>query len=235
MILSESWALSGLLPRSKEGSSDSLESVVGKGWITHLNRECLLWCENEALERKWPDDPGRTVAAAFQEEQKVLLPLPDIAVAVPRKITLRPDRYGYVHFDRNQYSVPLAVAGHVLTLWAYEDEVVIMDGQSEVARHCRSYDVGEQVAAAVHREEIDSYRNKPRISRHITRLAEEIPELLPLMSLWIEFHLDTRALVNFVRKALQLHGPRIMRLAIGHRMDSPVVCSTPHQLRDRLI
>jgi transposase len=187
--------------------------------IDSLNRECLLWCESEALERKWPDDPGRTVAAAFKEEQKVLLPLPDITAAAPRKVTLRPDRYGYVHFDRNQYSVPLAVAGHVLTLWAYEDEVAIMDGQSEVARHRRSYDAGEQVATTAHREEIDSYRSKPRISKHIARLVEEIPEFLPLMRHWIEFHLDTRALVNFVRKAIQLHGPKIIRSVIQKALE----------------
>ncbi|HYX38096.1 MAG TPA: IS21 family transposase, partial [Oligoflexus sp.] len=187
--------------------------------IGSLNRECILWCSSEALERKWPDDPARTVAEAFLEEQRVLLPLPDIARSVPRKLILRPDRYGYVHFDKNQYSVPLATSGHVLTLWSYEHEVVIMDGSEEVARHRRSYDAGEKIETEAHRAEVDNYRNKPRISRHIARLSEELPELLPLMRLWIEFHLDTKALVNFIQKASRLHGSEMIRLIIQRAID----------------
>lgn len=187
--------------------------------IEILNKECLIWCKTVAIERAWPDDSSITVETAFLEEQKVLLPLPDIVRMPPRKAILKPDRYGYLHFDRNQYSVPSDVAGQILTLWAYEDEVVIMNKQTEIARHPRTYDAGIKVDINEHREEILKYRNKPRISREIAKLSECLPELQPLMQLWIEYHLDTKALVNFVRKSLELHNAAITRSILAKALE----------------
>lgn len=183
--------------------------------IDSLNKECLVWCQTVAAERKWPDDIGITVADAFADEQKTLLPLPDIFGIIPAKISQKADRYGYLHFDRNLYSVPLAAAGKVLTLWAYEDRVVVMDNQTEIAGHPRSYDAGLKVEIIAHRDEIMKYRNKPRISKDIVDLSEDIPELTDLMKQWIECHLDTKALVKFVRNSLGLHGKEITRTIVS--------------------
>jgi transposase len=189
--------------------------------IQTLNDEALSWCENEARSRKWPEDPSRYVADAFLEEQKVLLPLPGMIPILPRKLSLKADRYGFVHFDRNQYSVPVAAASVILTLWIYEHEVVIVAGKDEIARHPRSFDSGQKIEIKVHRDAINAYKNKPRISHYIARLSEDLPELQALMRLWIEFHLDTKALVNFLSKARDLHGPglvnRVIRSAIEDR------------------
>jgi transposase len=186
--------------------------------IQTLNADVLLWCEDEARSRKWPEDPSRTVADAFTEEQKVLLPLPDMAPSLPRKLNLKADRYGFVHFDRNQYSVPAAAASIILTLWVYEQEVAIVSGKDEIARHPRSFDAGQKIEIKTHRDEINSYRNKPRISHSIARLSEDLPELQPLMRQWIEFHLDTKALVNFLSKARDLHGPGLVNKVIHNAL-----------------
>ncbi len=187
--------------------------------IDSLNRDCLEWCEKEANQRKWPDDPSQTVADAFVEEKAVLLPLPEHMTAIPRKISVRPDRYGYIHFDRNLYSVPSETAGRVLTLWAYEREIVIVDGKTEVARHRRSYDAGETIETTAHREAVIAERSKPRISSQISRLAEDLPEVVPLVQQWIEFHLDTRALVTFISKAKRLHEPSIIRSILSRAIE----------------
>jgi transposase len=174
--------------------------------IRALNDQVKAWCEAEASERQWPDDPSRKVFEAFLEEQKVLIPLPDKMQSPPRKTILKADRYGYIHFDRNLYSVPLAAASIPLSIWIYEDFIVISDGKEELARHKRSYDAGEKVEDRGHREAIESYRNKPRISHAIQKLSEDLPDLEALIRQWIESQLDTKALTNFVSKAKDLHG-----------------------------
>ena len=178
--------------------------------IETLNAEVKAWCDQEAIDRRWPEDLSRTVLDAFLEEQKVLISLPEMTESPPGKMVMKADRYGYVHFDRNLYSVPLAAASVPLTLWIYEHSLIISDGKEELARHRRSYDAGEKVEEKKHRDEIDSYRNKPRISHAIQRLSDDLPGLQALIRQWIEFHLDTKALTNFISKAKELHGASLV-------------------------
>lgn len=188
--------------------------------IRTLNTEAHTWCKSEALERNWPDDPSRKVADAFLDEQKVLLSLPEITPTLPRKLSAKADRYGYIHFDRNLYSVPATAVSLQLTLWIYEDEISITSGNDEIARHRRSYDAGERVEEKEHRDEINSYTSKPRISHFVAKLSEDLPGLQPLMRQWIEFHLDTKALVNFVSKAKALHGSDLIQKVIQRAFES---------------
>ena len=190
--------------------------------IRTLNTEALAWCESESEIRNWPEDPSKKVSDAFIEEQKVLLPLPDMTPVLPRKHSLKADRYGYVHFDRNFYSVPADAASVQLTLWIYENEISITSGKDEVARHPRSYDAGERIEKKEHRDEINSYKSKPRISQSIAKLSEGLPSLEPLMRQWIEFNLDTKALVNFLRKANDLHGSALIQKVVQKSFESRV-------------
>lgn len=187
--------------------------------IESLNSEVLVWCETEARERKWPEDPTRMVSDAFSEEQKVLIELPEKLHFPPRKLSIKADRYGYIHFDRNLYSVPLAAASIPLTLWIYEKTIVITDGKDELARHPRSYDAGQKIEENSHRDEINAYRNKPRISQAIARLSAELPNLEALIRQWIDFHLDTKALTNFLSKAKDLHGAGLINQVIVRAHD----------------
>src|SRR6202158_4331862 len=44
--------------------------------LAECNRQALVWRDEGAHRRRWPDDSARTVAQAFTEEQPRLLPLP---------------------------------------------------------------------------------------------------------------------------------------------------------------
>jgi hypothetical protein len=46
--------------------------------LEECNRQALLWRNEVAHQRRWPDDGSRTVAQALAEEQPRLLPLPSI-------------------------------------------------------------------------------------------------------------------------------------------------------------
>lgn len=188
--------------------------------ISTLNQDARAWCLSESEGRNWPEDPSQKVSDAFIEEQKVLLPLPEMMPILPRKVLLKADRYGFVHFERNLYSVPATAASLQLTLWIYDDEISICSGKEEIARHPRSYDAGERMEKKEHRDEINSFASKPRISHFVAKLSEELPGLQPLMRQWIEFHLDTKALVNFISKAKDLHGPELIQKVIQRAFES---------------
>jgi transposase len=190
--------------------------------IGTLNIEAQAWCESESEIRNWPEDPSKKVSDAFIEEKKVLLPLPEIIPGLPRKHLLKADRYGYVHFDRNLYSVPANAASLQLTLWIYENEISIASGKDEIVRHPRSYDAGERIEKKEHRDEINSYKSKPRISQSIARLSEALPGLESLMRQWIEFNLDTKALVNFLTKANDLHGSTLIQKVVQKSFENRV-------------
>lgn len=115
--------------------------------------------------------------------------------------------------------MPLAAASIPLTLWIYEHAVIISDGKEVLARQIRSYDAGQKSKEKLHRDEIESYRNKPRISHTIQRLSEDLPALQALIRQWIEFHLDTRALMNFIGKAKNLHGATLINKVIARAQE----------------
>ena len=55
---------------------------------------------------------------------------------------VRSGKTPYVRFDRNLYSIPHTHVRKPLTLFASATRVRILDQQTELARHPRSYDLG---------------------------------------------------------------------------------------------
>src|SRR3984893_10654581 len=108
--------------------------------LAECNRQALVWRDQVAHQRRWPDDSARTVAEVFTEEQSRLLPLPLHLCNTDRIETVRSRKTIYVHFDLNDYSIPPEAVGRPLTLVATDTYIRILDGAAEIARHHRSYD-----------------------------------------------------------------------------------------------
>jgi len=81
-----------------------------------------------------------------------------------------------VRFDRNQYSIPHDLVRRPLTLAAGEALVRILDGQREVARHARSWGVGDVVEAPSHIEELVRRKHAARELKGRDRLRVAVPE-----------------------------------------------------------
>src|SRR6266487_2328976 len=84
--------------------------------LADCNRQALLWRDEVAHQRRWPDDSARSVAQAFAEEQPRLLPLPLHPFNTDRMEEVRSRKTIYVHFDLNDYSIPPEAVGRPLTL-----------------------------------------------------------------------------------------------------------------------
>jgi len=101
--------------------------------------------------RRWPGaKDGRRVADVFAEEKPRLLPLPEGAFSTDAMRPVSTGKTPYVRFDGNDYSIPHSLVKKPLTLLASEDEVRLLDGLTEVARHPRSYDKGRRLESEAH-------------------------------------------------------------------------------------
>ena len=153
--------------------------------LDDANRQLMAWLLQVAHERPWPDDKEKKVKEVFVGEQPKLLPLPknDFAVNIARP--LRSGKLPYVRYDLNDYSIPYQLVQKPLSLIATEKEVRILDGQTEVARHIRSYSKGERVSDANHF--VGLYEQRPGAETVAGRayMTKLIPEIEPLYALMV--------------------------------------------------
>jgi hypothetical protein len=216
--------------------------------LAECNRQALVWRDEVAHQRPWPDDSARTVAQAFREEQPRLLPLPLHLFNTDRIETVRSRKTIYVRFDQNDYSIPPEAVGRPLTLLASDTEVRILDGTAEIARHHRSYDRQRVILDPAHEQALLRTKRKALHSTRAGRLALAVPEseallerafaqgesaarqtaqLLRLLDLY-----GVAALRHAIREALERNTPRASSVAFllrrHHRSAPPALDLSRH-------
>jgi transposase len=144
--------------------------------LAECNRQALVWRDEVAHQRRWPDDSARTVAQAFTEEQPRLLPLPLHPFNADRMETVRSRKTIYVHFDLNDYSIPPEAVGRLLTLVASDTDVRILDGGAEIARHHRCYDRQQVILDPAHEQALLRTKRKALHATRAGRLALAVPD-----------------------------------------------------------
>ena len=97
---------------------------------------------------------------------------------------LRPIRSGkriLVRFDLNDYSIPPDAVGKALTLAATAEQVRLLDGTVEIARHRRSYDRHELVMDPAHQQALLAEKRKALGASRSSRLLAAAPEAETLL------------------------------------------------------
>jgi len=99
-----------------------------------LNRQALEWCER--ANRRRLRELGASPQELFAAETGALRALP-LFIPEPYQLHQRDvDAYGKIHLHERRYSVPLGVAvGQELDVRETENDVLIFDGHTELARH----------------------------------------------------------------------------------------------------
>ena len=148
--------------------------------LDDLNAQFRRWRDDIAHQRRHPEQPDRTVADLWAEERPRLLPLPahPFETAVLRAV--RSGKTPYVRFDRNQYSIPHTHVRQPLTLVASGTQVRVLDGQTEVARHRRSYDTGDTIEDAAHLDGLLTATRQANVHTARDRLRVTVPVTTPL-------------------------------------------------------
>ena len=80
-----------------------------------------------------------TIGARFARDREALLPLPPVPYDARETRTTRVTSLSLVRYRRNDYSVPTAYGHREVLVKGSVDDVVIVCGSDEIARHRRSY------------------------------------------------------------------------------------------------
>jgi transposase len=167
----------GRVERSIRYIRDSFFAARSWTTIEDLNRQAKEWRDRIAHQRRWPGDDSRSVAEVFAEEKARLIPLPEHPFETDLVKTVRSGKTIYVRFDQNDYSIPHALVGQLLTLVATPEVVRILDGEREVARHRRSYDRHQRIEEAIHIAALVEQKRKARAATAAGRLSEAVSNI----------------------------------------------------------
>jgi transposase len=194
---------------------------AGRGFTTlaECNRQALVWREEVAHQRRWPDDSARTVAQAFAEEQPRLLPLPLHPCNTDRMETVRSGKTIYVRFDLNDYSIPPEAVGRPLTLVASDTDVRILDGAGEIARHHRSYDRQQLILDPAHEQALLRTKRKAVHATRASRLELAVPESQALLERAFAQGESAASQTSQLLRLLDLYGVAALRRAIREALE----------------
>jgi transposase len=143
--------------------------------VDDLNRQALHWCTGDASDRPCPEDKHRSVRQTFADEQPRLLPLPDDTFPSDHHVEVHVGKTPYARFDLNDYSIPHQYVRRTLTVIASLDTVRVLDGQTVIASHLRSWDRAKQIEDAAHVSELEAVKRKARQHRTLDHLYHVAP------------------------------------------------------------
>jgi transposase len=149
--------------------------------LADLNQQLDAWLERVVHARRVPGDDARTVAQALAEERERFLPLPEHRFDPFHAQPVSSGKTPYIRFDRNDYSIPHTLVRKPLTLVASDAVVRILDGDMEVARHERSWDMRRQIEDESHLAALAREKRKARDHRGRDRLTTSCPAARPFL------------------------------------------------------
>jgi transposase len=144
--------------------------------VDDLNAQFGVWREQIAHQRLNPGDQTMTVEQALDRERALMLPLPQHRFETDVVRVVSSGKTPYVRYDRNLYSIPHRLVRRSLTLIASRSEVRIQDGQTQVARHDRSYGTAEVIEDPAHIEGLVRCKKAARELKGRDRLRASVPE-----------------------------------------------------------
>lgn len=192
--------------------------------LDDLNRQALTWCQTIALERKWPEDPRRTVAEVFSEEKEKLTALPQDSYPSDERLEVAVGKSPYVRFDLNDYSVPHTLVRRTLLVLASLHRVRILDGNNVVAEHERSWDRAQQIEDPRHLDSLAHAKAAAAPSRRKDVLAEAAPSCAELMKRIAERGLPLGRASSELLELLRTYGAAELEAAITEAIRN----SAPH-------
>jgi transposase len=199
--------------------------------VADLNAQLEQWLTDVAEVRPHPvDENKRTVAELLEHERQHLVPLPAHGFPSNLLTAVKSGKRPYVRFDKNDYSIPDALVRKPLTLIASEDEVRILDGDSEVARHRRSYGRQKRIEDPRHIEALVKKKRQASELRGRDRLRASCPRAEPLLEEMARRGEALRHHTAQLNRLLDRYGADALDRAIAEALDrgAPSVGTIAH-------
>ena len=127
---------------------------------------------------------------------------------------VRSGKTPYVRFDRNLYSIPHTHVRKPLTLLASATRVRILDQQTELARHPRSYDTGQTVEDPAHLEGLLAATRQANVHTTRDRLRAAVPATAALFERLAERGEALRPHATRLLALLDDYGPQELAAAV---------------------
>ena len=189
-----------------------------------LNAQADEWRRARAVERPCPEDRQRTVAEVFAEERPHLHTLPEHPFPCAERVAVSVGKTPYVRFDANDYSVPHPYVGRTLVVSATLDTVRILDADTVLASHPRSFDRGQQIEDPAHVDALVRDKRAARTHRATDRLHHAAPSTQALFAAAAQRHHHLGVLARGLIELLNAHGPAALERAVACALDA----DTPH-------
>ena len=188
--------------------------------LDDLNAQVDTWCRTRAGERPCPEDPRRTVAEVFAEERAHLLELPDNPFPCQERVEVQVGKTPYVRFDGNDYSVPHRYVRRTLVVSATLETVRVLDADTVLATHRRSFDRGQQIEDPAHIETLEREKRSARTHRATDRLHHAAPSAKALFAAAAQRNHHLGVLARGLIELLNAYGPVALERAIADALQS---------------
>jgi hypothetical protein len=198
--------------------------------LDDLNAQANQWCDEAASNRPCPEEMTLTVGEVFATETSQLLALPDNAYPTAERVTVKSGKTPYVRFDLNDYSIPHTHVCRTLTVMAESDQLFILENETAIAKHQRSYGKGEQIEEEAHIKALVELKNKARKHRNQDRLTQVAPATANFLIKAAERGYSLYAIVTNLIALLDRYGATDFKAAI----EEALVQDVPHPNAVRL-
>lgn len=178
------------------------------------NTQLTRFLSEIAVKRPHPVQTQHSVSDVLESERERLLALPNPLPATDCLIPSSVDRQAFVRFDTNRYSVPPQYAERTLTLVADDIELRVLDGDTCIARHERSYGKRQVIETSEHREAILKQRKAARGLKGRDRIEAVAPDSGKLLSGWAQEGSSLSIRVTRAIQLLDLYGDEVFGLAV---------------------
>lgn len=141
--------------------------------LEDLRMQGGVWRDRFANRREH-EATGKVPELVFEHEEKALLrPLSERAFDTDDLHSTGVDKTHQLYFDRNHYTVPWRLAGQQVLVRADDEHVHVYLGPKEVARHRRSWSIGERIRDESHEQGM----RQERVRRHAGALPYALEPL----------------------------------------------------------
>ena len=199
--------------------------------LDDLNAQADAWVSGPAGDRRCREDETLTVSAAFAQERDRLLVLPADGFPADEIKAVAAGKTPYVRFDLNDYSIPHGCVQRTLTVAASPDQVRILDGQTLIATHRRSYDRRQQIEIPAHIATLVEHKHQASAHRGTDHLIQAVPTSRDLLTQAVERGEPLGRTVNTLTDLLAQYGVAELTAAIADALKRGV----PHPNAVRLV
>lgn len=222
----------GRVERTIRYIRDSFFAARSFTTLDDTNAAARRWIEAVAMQRDWPSDHRRKVGDVLAtEERPHLLSLPEHPLDTTRRQIVRSGKTIYVRFDRNDYSIPPDFVGKDLGLLTSPTEVRMVDGTTEIARHRRSWDEGDQITDPQHASAVLASKRAALGHARSSPLTIAVPQADAFLdAAMCHGHMRTATAAAHLTRLLNLYGAAPLSQAIREALDrgTPTLASVDY-------